>query len=107
MSRYIDADALKDDLIHNRGFYPAIVASAIKNTPTADVVEVEEYKDQLCQLNAKIYELQLQLETARATTVREFADRLKKYYTIINSSTNSNLVAYHVDQVAKEMLEGK
>ena len=40
MSRYIDADALIDDLIHNRSFYPAMVASAIKNTPTADVVEV-------------------------------------------------------------------
>ncbi len=40
MSRYIDADVLIDDLIHNRSFYPALVASAIKNTPTADVVEV-------------------------------------------------------------------
>lgn len=107
MPRYIDADVLIDDLIHNRSFYPAIVASAIKNTPTADVVEGERYRDQLCQLNARIYELQLELETARAITVREFADRLKKYYTIINSSTNSNLVAFHVNQVEKEMLEGK
>lgn len=40
MSRYIDEDALKDDLVHNRCFYPAIVDSAIRNTPTADVVEV-------------------------------------------------------------------
>ena len=40
MRRYIDADVLKDDLVHNRCFYPAIVASAIRNTPTADVVEV-------------------------------------------------------------------
>ena len=40
MSRYIDADVLIDDLIHNRSFYPALVSSAIKNTPTADVVEV-------------------------------------------------------------------
>ena len=40
MSRYIDADVLIDDLIHNRSFYPALVASAIKNAPTADVEEV-------------------------------------------------------------------
>lgn len=40
MSRYIDADKLKQDLIHNRSFYPAIVKSAIENAPTADVVEV-------------------------------------------------------------------
>jgi rubrerythrin len=39
MSRYIDADVLIDDLIHNRSFYPAIVASAIKNIPTADIAE--------------------------------------------------------------------
>ena len=45
MSRYIDADALIDDLIHNRSFYPALVASAIKNTPTADVVSVVRCKE--------------------------------------------------------------
>lgn len=43
--RYIDADVLIDDLIHNRSFYPALVAGAIKNTPTADVVEVVRCKD--------------------------------------------------------------
>ena len=45
MSRYIDADVLIDDLLHNRGFYPAMVSAAIKNTPTADVVEVVRCKD--------------------------------------------------------------
>jgi hypothetical protein len=45
MSRYIDADVLIDDLIHNRSFYPALVAGAIKNTPTADVVEVVRCED--------------------------------------------------------------
>ena len=45
MSRYIDADVLIDDLIHNRSFYPALVSAAIKNTPTADVVSVVRCKD--------------------------------------------------------------
>ena len=45
MSRYIDADVLIDDLVRNRDFYPALVASAIRNTPTADVVEVVRCKD--------------------------------------------------------------
>lgn len=40
MERYIGANALKEDLIHNRGFYPAIVKRAIENAPTADVTEV-------------------------------------------------------------------
>ena len=43
--RYIDADKLKDDLVNNRCFFPAIVESAIRNTPTADVVEVVRCKD--------------------------------------------------------------
>ena len=43
--RYIDANVLIEDLVHNRSFYPAIVSSAIKNTPTADVVEVVRCKD--------------------------------------------------------------
>lgn len=38
--RLIDADKLIEDLVKNRNFYPALVASAIKNTPTADAVEV-------------------------------------------------------------------
>lgn len=37
---YIDRNALINDLIHNRSFYPAIVKNAIKNAPTADVVAV-------------------------------------------------------------------
>ena len=51
MSRYIDADVLIDDLIHNRSFYPAMVSAAIKNTPTADVVEVVRCKDCVCCTN--------------------------------------------------------
>ena len=40
MARYIDADALKRKLIDEKSFYPAIVASALEETPTADVVEI-------------------------------------------------------------------
>jgi rubrerythrin len=37
---YIDREALKRDLIDNRGFYPSIVKAAIENAPAADVVKV-------------------------------------------------------------------
>lgn len=58
MSRYIDADVLIDDLIHNRSFYPALVSSAIKNTPTADVVEVRHGEWEYRQLDEyKYYEV--------------------------------------------------
>lgn len=43
--RLIDADKLIEDLVKNRNFYPALVASAIKNTPTVDAVEVVRCKD--------------------------------------------------------------
>lgn len=42
--RYIDAEALKQDLI-NRGLFPAIVKQAIDEAPTADVVEVVSCND--------------------------------------------------------------
>ena len=45
MARYIDADALKRKLIDEKSFFPAMVARAIDDTPTADVVEVVRCKD--------------------------------------------------------------
>lgn len=42
--KYIDAEALKRDLIE-RGLYPAIVKNAIERAPAADVVEVVRCKD--------------------------------------------------------------
>ena len=40
MSRYIDADNYKKDLIQ-LGFLPALVVSVLDKQPTADVVEVK------------------------------------------------------------------
>ena len=68
--------------------------------------ENERRKDKLCQLNARIYELQLELETAKGQVINKFAERVKKYYSTLSGNTNSNLVAYHIDQIAKEMVEG-
>ena len=45
MAEYIEREALKRDLIDNRGFYPSIVKAAIENAPTADVVEVVRCRD--------------------------------------------------------------
>lgn len=40
--RLIDADALKEVLIKEKGFYPAMVASAIENTPTIRCANCKE-----------------------------------------------------------------
>ena len=41
---------------------------------------------------------------AQAATVREFADRLKNYYSHLNGRTPTCLAAYHIEQIAKEMI---
>ena len=45
MARYIDAEAFKRKLIDEKSFFPVIVARAIDETPTSDVVEVVRCKD--------------------------------------------------------------
>lgn len=40
--RLIDTDALKEVLIKEKGFYPAMVASAIENAPTVRCANCEE-----------------------------------------------------------------
>ena len=40
MARYIDAEAFKRKLIDEKSFFPTIVARALEEMPTADVVEV-------------------------------------------------------------------
>lgn len=37
--------------------------------------------------------------------VKDLTERLKKYYNNLNGTTSSGLVAYHIDQIRKEMLE--
>lgn len=42
----------------------------------------------------------------KADTVRKMAERLKLYYNNLSGTTSPVLTAYHIDQVAKEMLDG-
>lgn len=45
-------------------------------------------------------------EQIRAAAMTELADSLKKYFNALNGGTNSNLVAYHIDQVLQDKLKG-
>lgn len=42
---YIEREAFKRKLIDDKSFFPAIVASALKEMPAADVVEVVRCRD--------------------------------------------------------------
>lgn len=85
MARYIDANKLIEMLMHNPNFLTAPkhskdgIIDEIVYQPTADVAP-------------------------RAETVREFADRLKNYYTHLKGSTLTATAAYHIEQIAKEMI---
>jgi hypothetical protein len=45
--------------------------------------------------------------TARAEAISEFADRLKTFYKHLPGNTVGGAVEYHIDQIAKEMKEGR
>ena len=57
---YIDREKLIRDLIDNKGFYPALVKSAIENAPTCDVVprsEVEKLQKRISNQREEIERL--------------------------------------------------
>lgn len=49
--------------------------------------------------------LEEQIKTVKAEAIKEFAERLKTYYRNLDR-TAGGLVEYHIDVIAKEMLEG-
>lgn len=46
----------------------------------------------------------LRIAEGKANALRKFAERIKRYYNTLNGKTNSFLVAYHIDEVLKEMI---
>jgi hypothetical protein len=54
MARYINAERLIGKLVAEKHFCPAIVARAIDDTPTADVVEVDKFSEQIIRKQAEV-----------------------------------------------------
>ena len=82
MDEYIKREDALDALLYalvGTG-YQSRAMDAIKDVPTADVVPKSE-------------------------VIKEFAERLKKYYSILPGQTPALSVAYYIDQIAKEMLK--
>lgn len=91
MARYIDANKLIERLMHNPNFLTAPkhskdgIIDEIVGQPTANVAPRDE---------------------VRADTIKEFADRVKKYYHHLLGFSSPMLIGYYIDQIAKEMLGG-
>jgi hypothetical protein len=66
--------------------------------------DATHYKVEIVQLKAKVAYWQDEAVNAKREAVKEFADRLKKYYASLNGKTAAGCVEYHVDQIAKEMI---
>jgi hypothetical protein len=58
MARYIDAGVLIGKLVAEKHFYPAIVARAIDDTPTADVVSTKAFEQVKWERDTAIEQLQ-------------------------------------------------
>lgn len=43
----------------------------------------------------------------KSEVIKEFAERLKKYYSHLDGKSPTPLIVYHIDQIEKEMLEEK
>jgi hypothetical protein len=68
MGRYINAGVLIGKLVAEKHFYPAIVARAIDDTPTADVVEVCKVSEQIIRKSAEVSDYwQKDVKSYRAT----------------------------------------
>ena len=73
MARYIDVEAFKQKLIDEKSFFPAIVARALDEMPTADVVpksEVEKLETENLILKQKRLTLFDRLEFVEMARVK-------------------------------------
>ena len=65
----------------------------------------EDYDGDASQ--CKTFEEKIDVDRIRAEAIKEFAKRLKRYYTTLKGKTSAFLVAYHIAQIEKEFLQKK
>lgn len=65
---------------------------------------IKELTEEVADLKAIAEQYQKQFEEAKTDTVREFAEKLKRYYNELSGKTFPPLVAYHIEQIEKEFL---
>lgn len=84
--RYISQNALITEIAKIHGnLSTKNVGQAIWDTPTADVAPRAE------------------IEQAGIEAVKEFAQRLRNYYSDVSGSSFSPLIAFHISEIEREM----
>lgn len=53
----------------------------------------------------RIEELERSQMNKQNEIIKEFSERLKKYFNSLNGRTPAALVAYHIDEISKEIME--
>lgn len=59
--------------------------------------------EELCAENEELKAKMHWLKPDGTIAIKEFAERLKKYYSNLIGNTFSTLVAFHIDEISKEM----
>ena len=90
----------------NYGYCTNLALSHALNLINRQKVEIEVLKAERDNYKTWYFQTVTELEEAKAEAVKAFAERLKKYYARLNGKTAAGCVEYHIDQIAKEMLEG-
>lgn len=67
------------------------------------IEELTVRNDELCDTVAC---LEIDKDGIKTNTVRKFAEKLKTYYNNLTGTTSPILTAYHVDQIANELIGG-
>lgn len=78
MPKYIDAEAFKRKLIDEKSFFPAIIARALEEMPTADVVPTDEIFEMFNLFEAVWRENHGFIEYNDYLMIEEFVNKYRK-----------------------------
>ena len=114
MARYTDIDLLIDKIEGTDWYHISKQGELVLGANSKDHVPLYKHSDITDALNnAPLADVAPKSEVAywmdaaanaKKEAIKEFAERLKKYYGNLNSNTAAGLVEYHIEQIKEEML---
>lgn len=78
--------------------------SCKKKSATNALDLINRQREEIEEKSKKLREVLPIVAELKAEAVKEFAERLKKYYASLGGETAAEGVEYHVDQIAREVL---
>lgn len=69
------------------------------------IKELNEEIEELLEKNSNLHAFCVECEQSKADAIKKFAEKIKRYYETLGGETFAPLVAFHIDEKVKEMLE--